>query len=77
MVLQKARGQRRDHIDVAHDTASAGVGRISRLRTHTSVPIERIPLALTVGRELRKRWSAQRLPAFMIADKWLMACGHP
>jgi hypothetical protein len=35
-----------------------------KLRTHTIVPIERIPLALTVGRDLRKRRSAQRFPAF-------------
>jgi hypothetical protein len=33
-------------------------------RTHTCVPIERITLTPTVGRDLRKRPSAQRLPAF-------------
>jgi hypothetical protein len=33
-------------------------------RTHTYTPIERIPLALTVGDDLREWRSAQRLPAF-------------
>ena len=32
-------------------------------RTHTSAPIERITLAPTVGRDLGKGRSAQRLPA--------------
>jgi hypothetical protein len=32
--------------------------------THTSGPIERIPWALTVGRDLGKGRSAQRFPAF-------------
>ena len=37
---------------------------LNLIRTHTSVPIERIPWASTVGRELGKRPSAQRFPAF-------------
>ena len=37
------------------------------IRTHTNVPIERITLAPTVARNLRKRSSAQQFPA--VADK--------
>ena len=33
-------------------------------RTHTSAPIERLPSVPTVGGDLGKGWSAQRLPAF-------------
>ena len=38
-----------------------------RLTTHTSGPIDRIPSTPTVGRDLHKQRSAQRLPAFSFA----------
>ena len=41
-----------------------GAGPGLAVRTHTSGLIERIPLALTVGRDLGKGQFAQRLPAF-------------
>jgi hypothetical protein len=48
--------------DQAMRVAAATI--IEHDRTHTSAPIERITLTPTVGRDLQKRRSAQRLPAF-------------
>jgi hypothetical protein len=42
----------------------ASTGLKTHRRTHTCMPIELIPLTLTVERDLQEWPSAQRLPAF-------------